>query len=177
MTGSKIQQEFLFSSRRIEPICLYDFCTAKYKYVPLNSFFMNLKTKSAFFVLLASLLLISACSTSRSSNSPAAFDGKVKFLDTPDGKNAHLISGDQLDPVTVSALAGFNLQKNLMPDGSVQIILTAIKPGYFNQSYNLKPGEKLYFIEKFMADDSGDSDFNLKDDTAVVVDAQGYVLQ
>jgi hypothetical protein len=144
---------------------------------------MKLSITCILFAALAILLLINACSPKgplpsnpATGSAGTTANGKVKLSDTQDWANAHLISGDTLDAGAQSALSGFSLKKNPMPDGTVQITLTAAQAGYFNQTYNLKPGQQLYFIERFKADDSGGSDINSKDDSAVIVDAQGYIV-
>ena len=47
---------------------------------------------------------------------------------------------------------------------------------YKDQVYTVKTGEKLYFIEKFLQDDQNGEEKNIKDDTAVLVDTEGYVV-
>jgi hypothetical protein len=114
-------------------------------------------------------------------NSPAADppqnNAKAKLSDTRFANSAYLISGDTLDASAKSALAGFTMQKTANPDGSVSISLSSTNQNYQNQTYTLQPGQQLYFIERTMGDDGADTDFNLGDDTAVVVDANGYIVQ
>ena len=156
--------------------------------------------KILLFLMAASIMLvIAACTNSGSSqgngynapgNPPAASSPvssgsassaaqKVKLSDTQYWRAAHLISGDSPDASAQRALAGFNVDKKVMGDGTTQITLTTTTPGYVNQSYTLQPGQQLYFIETSMGDDSTNpsQEFNLGDDTAVIVDAQGYVVQ
>ncbi len=101
----------------------------------------------------------------------------AKFADTPLSKYAYLVSGDTLDASATRALSGFQLTKDTLPDGSKKITLQAKKSEYHTQTYALKPGEQLYFIETSFGDDASDEDYNLSDDTAVVVDANGYAVQ
>jgi len=101
-----------------------------------------------------------------------------KFSDQPYASYSYLISGDTLSADAKSALSGFQMQKQHMADGSTQITLKALQPQYHDQQYTLKPGEQLYFIEKFLGDDPNENEeHNLGDDSAVVVDAQGNVVQ
>jgi len=137
-------------------------------------------------VLALVLVLLTACANQSTApvssptpaiNTPAAADsGKVKFSDSPDSKNAFLISGDALDADAKAAMAGFDMKKTVLADGSFQITLTSTNPEYKDQSYTLKQGEKLYFIERFMGDDVGTEEKNLKDDIAIIVDADGYIV-
>jgi hypothetical protein len=150
------------------------------------------------FLMAASIMLVIAACTNSGSNQggsgynapaspPAASPPtsapvssapqQIKLSDTPYWKAAHLISGDTIDAAGQSALAGFNVDKKVMPDGTTQITLTTTTAGYVNQSYTLQPGQQLYFIETSMGDDRDNQEFNLGDDKAVIVDAQGYVVQ
>ncbi len=89
---------------------------------------------------------------------------------------AYLISTDTYDANTQKALSGFKVVKSTLADGSVQITLNAQNPEYKTQTYVVKTGEKLYFIEKSLGDDRGDKDAFLGDDTAVLVDGNGYIV-
>jgi len=102
-----------------------------------------------------------------------------KFVDQPYYQNTYLISADTLTPDAQSALSGFKMTKTSQPDGTVRITLEALKAGYQNQQYDLKPGEKLYLIESYLQDDDPvkSEDKKLIDDQAVVVDAEGNVIQ
>jgi hypothetical protein len=100
----------------------------------------------------------------------------TKFQDSPDYKNAYLISGDALSADAQKALTGFDMQKQVLADGSTQITLNAINPEYQDQVYTLKPGQQLYFIESYLADDNGAVDNNPMDDHAIVVDSNGYLV-
>jgi hypothetical protein len=112
-------------------------------------------------------------SVSSGSTQPA----KLKLSDTKNWQYAHLISGDTLDSAAQAAMAGFSMDKQVLSDGTTQITLKSTNAGYKDQTYNLKQGQQLYFIERTMGDDPQDQDFNLGDDTAVVVDSAGYIVQ
>jgi len=99
-----------------------------------------------------------------------------KFSDSPDYISAHLISSESLDDSAKAALAGFELQKQVLADGRTNFTLKALSPSYSDQNYILQPGQSLYFIEKFPQDDQPDTDANLRDDSAVIVDADGYIV-
>jgi hypothetical protein len=90
---------------------------------------------------------------------------------------AYLISTNTLDARTMAALSGFAIQTSTNPDGFTQITLNAKNPGYQTQTYTVHSGEQLYFIERSLSDDTQDMDKFPNDDNAVLVDANGYILQ
>lgn len=152
-----------------------------------NCIITNHYEKILWVVVPAATLILSGCGQSASNslsnnNSNSAktstqSSAVVKFSDQPYFKNAYLISGDKLSADATSALAGFKMDKQTLPDGTVQIKLKAQEAQYHDQSYTLKAGEQLYFIDKFLGDDQGNAEANIGDDTAVVVDSQGNVSQ
>lgn len=125
------------------------------------------------------LLLLGWFLYSRSGNQPGLITsapGGQKFSDQSYYNSAYLISSDTLSSDAQKALTGFQMDKRSMPDGTMQITLKALEPSYHDQQYTLKPGEQLYFIEKFWADDQSGQENNINDDTAVIVDSQGNVI-
>lgn len=98
------------------------------------------------------------------------------FANSALAQNAHLISAPTFDTATEQALSGFTVTKKALPDGSTQITLNSQNSEYQTQTYVVKLGQKLYFIENFLADDTGTADKNVKDDTAVLVDENGYIV-
>ncbi len=150
--------------------------------------------RKIYLVLPAVLLLAAGCSspavnsdyTPNGANSvPAAaspeagpaVNARVKLADQPDYQYYYLISGSSLTPEAKTALTGFAMAKQSLPDGTTQIDLSSTNPEYKNQQYVLKPGEELYFKESFLGDDKEDKELGLRDDAAVVVDSQGYIVQ
>lgn len=101
----------------------------------------------------------------------------VKFAEQEYAKSAYLISGETLSADAKTALAGFVMTKKALPDGTTSVMLKAQKPEYHDQTYTLKAGEQLYFIDKFLADDAAGQEKNINDDTGVVVNAEGNVVQ
>jgi len=101
-----------------------------------------------------------------------------KFVDQSYYKNAYLISGAEMDAKTKEAITGFDIVKKALAGGATQYDLKALKSEYKDQTYIIKPGEKLYFIETFMGDDDVNEDLEkgFRDDMAVVVDANGNVI-
>src|ERR1035437_6458893 len=83
------------------------------------------------------------------------------FSSSPMSQYAHLISDPTIDAKTEEATMGFTITKKTLADGSIQITLNSQNTEYQTQTYTVKTGEKLYFIEKFFADDSVNADKNL----------------
>jgi len=108
-------------------------------------------------------------------NTPVA---SAKFVDQPYYKYAYLISGPSLDKQTKDAITGFAITKKALAGGATEFDLKALKTEYKDQVYTVKPGEKLYFLEKFMGDDDTEKNEEkfMGDDQAVVVDADGNVI-
>lgn len=100
----------------------------------------------------------------------------IRFQDTPYARYAYLISDNTISPDAETALAGFQVQRETQPDGSLKVTLKALQSEYHDQSYVVQPGQKLYFIEESMGDDVDGKDYSLSDDTAVLVDSDGYVI-
>ena len=130
----------------------------------------------AVVVLAIIILIISRyVGNSVSANNNTNLTG-MKFVDAPFRNKAYLISSDVLSPEAKNALAGFNLSKDNLPDGSVNITLRAISLGYQDQNYVILPGENLYFVETSMGDDSPpEGEYSFADDHAVIVDMNGYI--
>lgn len=133
---------------------------------------MNKHLYSAAAIVIGLMLLGASCGAKTSTtNTP-----KQKFSGSSDYQYAYLISVPTLSAQAETAITGFDLSKLDQADGSTVYELKAKKSGYFDQKYTVKPGESLYFIESSLNDDNGDVDERLNDDTAVVVDANGYVV-
>lgn len=101
---------------------------------------------------------------------------RMKLSDTQYWNYAYLISGPSLDSNAQAALAGFNYSREVLPDGSENITLIALEPQYKGGSFIVKPGQKLFFIETTFGDDAGSGEYNMGDDSAVLVDQDGYVV-
>lgn len=100
-----------------------------------------------------------------------------KLADQEYAKSAYLISGETLSSDAKLALTGFTMSQEKNADGTTTITLKAQKEEYHDQVYTLKPGEQLYFIEKFLRDDENNEEKNINDDTAVIVDAAGMIVE
>lgn len=103
-----------------------------------------------------------------------------KFSDQPYYKFAYRIDPTNLNNMNSSMqkiFSGFRVTTINNADGSFVVNLTPTNTEYHAQSYTVKQGQKLYFIEKSMGDDNGVKDSYYADDTAVVVDQNGDVIQ
>jgi len=140
--------------------------------------------KKLLLALAAVLLVGAGCASTtavapKGQKSQAEVAAGTKFVEQPYYQSSYLISGDSLGVEAQSAIAGFQMTKEPQPDGTTKITLKAVKAGYQDQQYVLKPGEQLYFVEKYLQDDDPvkNEEKNLKDDQGVIVDAQGNVVQ
>ena len=102
-----------------------------------------------------------------------------KFQDSSFASSSYQIYPGPLTDQTKQAIAGFKIDTKTQTDGSAQISLTSTNPEYKNQQVMVKPGYVLYFIEKNGGDDSqtGNTDQTTRDDSTVLVDPQGYIVQ
>jgi cytoskeletal protein RodZ len=118
----------------------------------------------------------SATSTVDQNTSQSSTNTQVLFKDSSLSQNAYLISTPTYDTSTKAALSGFNLTQKTLADGSDEVTITPTSPGTQAQVYTVTTGEKLYFIEGMIGDDTGNNDSNLGDDRVVLVDANGYIV-
>lgn len=100
-----------------------------------------------------------------------------KLADQSYAKSAYLVSSDTISPEAQRALAGFTVQKKTASDGGMDITLKATASGYSDMSYHLQKGQQLYFIDTDLNDDINGHEYGMYDDRAVVVDANGYIIQ
>lgn len=142
--------------------------------------------KRLLFPALLAALVLAGCGNSNSTGAPGPGTRQdparpqsalQKLADQPYAASAYLISADTLSADAQKAISGFEMTKKAMPDGTTEVTLKALEPQYHDQEYTLKAGEQLYFIDKFMADDNQGKETNPNDDTAVIVDSQGNVVQ
>lgn len=117
----------------------------------------------------------------RTANGASQTPMQIKFSDTSASNNAVQIFPGALTSEAKTALSGFTVTTETVADGSSIVTLTSNNPEYKTQKYIVTPGAFLYFIENNSSDDSGDAvssaDRYLGDDTAVVVDANGYITK
>lgn len=115
-------------------------------------------------------------SNSNGSSGPTTAPG-TKLSDEPYAKYTYEINPANLSAAAKQATLGFNISSQTLTSGDTKITLDAISnPEYHSQSYELKPGQKLYFVEKNTGDDTPQHDNFPADDSAVIVDQNGYVV-
>lgn len=104
----------------------------------------------------------------------------MKFKDQPYVQFAYEVDPNGLNalsPTLKLALSGFTLTAKKETNGSTVVSFKSINTEYHDQQYTLRPGDKLYFIEKNLKDDQDGQEKYLQDDTAVVVDKDGNIVQ
>jgi len=121
----------------------------------------------------------SSYSTMKTTPSPKPTTMMQKFSASSDFQYSYKIFPGILSTESKQAMSGFAFTTKAMPDGSAQVTLTAQNPEYTTQQYTVKPGDTLYFIERNLKDDDPkkDTDANMHDDTAILVNPQGYIVQ
>lgn len=130
--------------------------------------------KPVYIITILLVMVAAGCAPKNPQTPPV--QNKVMLSSSQYGPFAHLISGDTIDDNARKAITGFDVNKTVNPDGTTTINLIALNPEYSSHTYILNPGERLYFIEANYGDDS-DAEYNLGDDTAVKVDADGYIIK
>jgi hypothetical protein len=145
----------------------------------------EVKNKAAIYMLVIAVVVggvyYVVVGTKKSGTIAVAYSAptitKQLFADSPMFSFAYQIFPGALSADAKQAMTGFTTQIQTTSDGSTQVTMTATNPEYTSQQYVVKPGYKLYFIEKNPGDDSvsENKDGFLADDTAVLVDAQGYI--
>ncbi|MCL4399904.1 hypothetical protein M1506_01350 [Patescibacteria group bacterium] len=113
---------------------------------------------------------LASVSSSNSGNSG------MKLSDAPFYNNAFEIF-PSLGPGAETALDGFDLSVKNAGNGLSEVTLTSKKGNYKNQTLAVKDGEKVYFVERSMGDDSTSTDYAYADDYAIIVDGNGYILK
>lgn len=144
--------------------------------------------KKIFFTSAIIALLAAGCggnspsgpnsSSGSTASSSAATASGTKLSDEPYANSAYEIDPNNMSAAAKQATQGFNISSQTLANGDTKITLAANgNPEYHTQAYELKSGQKLYFIEQNPGDDQPDHDAFAGDDTAVVVDQNGYVVQ
>lgn len=99
------------------------------------------------------------------------------FSNTPFYQYSYQIFPGNLSSKAEQAITGFNLKIQNNSDGSTTINLIATNPEYKTQTYTVNSGDKVYFIERSLGDDSNGEDHFFADDMAVVVNSTGDIIQ
>lgn len=150
----------------------------------MNSKYFNKNSISIIaavgLLIIATPLILTHSNNSKTNNLPQK-DNKqqkkrVKLSETQYAPYAYKISDSSVDQEEERALAGFSVSRT-QKDNYTLVKLDAKRQEYKDQAYKLKDGERAYFIETSMGDDSNGREYELEDDTAVVVDADGYIVR
>lgn len=100
----------------------------------------------------------------------------TKLSASPYASYAYLIYPGQPSASAQKAMTGVKLEATNNSDGTTTVRLIAISPMYQNQTYTLHQGDSLYFLERSLVDDSDGTEHFTADDTALVVNSQGYII-
>jgi hypothetical protein len=111
----------------------------------------------------------SGVSSSPSSKSVALFNNSQY------AQYGYLISSPVLSQQAKAALAGFNLSRTQLSNGTVVIGLTLAGSGQ-TQNVDVASGDKLYFIETTFGDDGFGFDSSLGDDGVILVNQTGAIV-
>lgn len=100
-----------------------------------------------------------------------------KLMGSAMEKYTHLIAPGPISADSQQYLTGFSVKTTALSDGSTQVDLVPKDSDDQFQSYVLKTGQSLYFVEMTPLDDKADTDVdaNYRDDYGIVVDASGLV--
>lgn len=108
---------------------------------------------------------------------PAPLARGDKFVGSAVEKFAHLIAPGTISADSQQYLTGFAVKSTSLEGGDTQVDLVPKDSDDQFQSYVLKPGDSLYFVEMTPVDDKADKDVdaNYRDDYGIVVNSQGIV--
>jgi len=134
-------------------------------------------TSSPQTATIADNVVPSSAQPSQAASSTQGSSTAMLFANSQYASSSYLISTTSTyNAATQQALKGFQVKKKVLADGSLQIELIALQSEYPNQTYIVKPGEKLYFAEVSSVDDSVSEDHSPADDHAILVSADGFIL-
>ena len=143
-------------------------------------YFVNQKTGAPYISSISKANAASntlAVVPTSSGTKPMMVSKGMKFADSPIFQMAYKIAPGDLTAETNKALSGFDVKKQTLSDGSIQVDLIPKESAYIKQEFTVKPGNTLYFIEATSADDPDENtDLNLRDDYGVIVDKNGLVM-
>jgi hypothetical protein len=74
------------------------------------------------------------------------------------------------------ATAGFTIRITPHPR-TIELSVAASGSGQAAQTSTFRAGDRVYFVEASLGDESGNVDYNFGDDGVVVTNAQGYIVQ
>lgn len=100
-----------------------------------------------------------------------------KFSDFPHKAQAEQIFPGSLSADAQKALEGFSLSTKDLADGSTAVTITPQQTAYRPRTITVKQGETLYFVDLSGGDDVVNGiDTDLHDDSPVLVNQQGYIV-
>lgn len=139
--------------------------------------FFVFKERNAKLAMMQAVKAASTRVTPPPGRRPMPFMQGQKFSDNPLSAKAYLIfpTSGVLSDDAKKALEGWDLKTTQNSDGSTTIDMIPLKSEYIRQTFTVKSGFKLYFIEATLVDDKPDVDENRGDDTGVLVDQNGIV--
>lgn len=146
-----------------------------------------MERKTAIIVLAATFIIAAGliAASTAGSRAPAAGNytsttqshynsSNVLFSQSQYFSYSYLVSSANLSQQAKSALAGYNLTRTPLGNGSVNITIS--QAGSSNgQRVTLQPGYKMYIVETSFGDDSFGKDFSYSDDGFLIVDPNGYI--
>jgi len=99
------------------------------------------------------------------------------LLTSATSQYAYKIAPGDIPAASQKVLTGFSVKTTQLPDGSTQVDLVPKDSNDQFQSYVIKTGESLYFIEMTSSDDKqdADKDLNYRDDYGIITDANGIM--
>ena len=108
---------------------------------------------------------------------PAILTKGDNLLTSAMAQYAHLIAPGTISADSQKYLTGFSVKTTPLPNGSEQVDLVPKDSDDQFQSYVIKAGESLYFIEMTPNDDKTDEDkdLNYRDDYGIITDANGVI--
>lgn len=100
-----------------------------------------------------------------------------KLTDSAIFQSAYEVYPGALTDAAKSALIGWDIKTMKNKDGSATVSMVPHNPEDPTNSYTVKAGEKLYFVEMTPADDKAEvnEDNNLRDDYGLIVNADGII--
>lgn len=99
------------------------------------------------------------------------------FTSSPDYAYAYRIFPTMVSDQAKQALDGFDMKTENLGNNIFRVTLTATNRNYKSQTLTVSGDQKIYFVETSFGDDAPGQDYELRDDYAVAVNAQGYILQ
>lgn len=102
----------------------------------------------------------------------------ILFSATQYWQYAYLVSAPTLNSSAQAAISGFRIANRSVGNGAYNLTFVSLSGSMPNESFTLKNGDRLYYIEGSFSDDSPPSgEYSLGDDGFVTTNSAGYVIQ